>query len=69
MCTIIVAIDHFASARVVIAANRDEAYARPTLPGTRLEPGIVGGLEGDASSRHFGVALAWKVWLLYFPAH
>ena len=55
MCTIIVAIDHFAAAPVAIAANRDEAYARPTSPGTRLEPEIVGGLDRLAGGTWMGM--------------
>jgi uncharacterized protein with NRDE domain len=45
MCTIAILIG-VADAPVVIAANRDELYARATRPPERLGPGIVGGVDG-----------------------
>ncbi len=47
MCTIAVLIDVVSDAPVVVAANRDELYARPTAPPRVLDPasGIVGGLD------------------------
>ena len=48
MCTIAILIEVVANAPIVIAANRDELYARPTRPPERLRSGphpIVGGVD------------------------
>ncbi|MGE0550411.1 MAG: NRDE family protein [Kofleriaceae bacterium] len=45
MCTIALLLDIVAGAPLVIAANRDELYARPTRSPERLGPGIVGGVD------------------------
>jgi uncharacterized protein with NRDE domain len=45
MCTIAFLIDVIAGAPLVIAANRDELYARPTRPPERLGNGIAGGVD------------------------
>jgi uncharacterized protein with NRDE domain len=45
MCTIALLIDLVADTPVVVAANRDEVYARPTRGPERLAPGIVGGVD------------------------
>ncbi len=47
MCTIAILIDVVANAPIVVAANRDELYARKTLPPRVLDPrsGLVGGLD------------------------
>lgn len=47
MCTIAFLIDVVAGAPLVLAANRDEMYARPTRPPERLfdEPRIAGGID------------------------
>jgi len=44
MCTIAILFD-VADAPLVIAANRDELYARPTRPPERLASGVVGGVD------------------------
>ncbi|MDX2088506.1 MAG: NRDE family protein [Kofleriaceae bacterium] len=45
MCTIAFLVDVIADAPLVLAANRDELYARPTRPPERLAPGIAGGVD------------------------
>ena len=45
MCTIAFLVDVIAGAPLVLAANRDELYARPTRPPERLAPGIAGGVD------------------------
>ena len=45
MCTIAILIDLVEGAPLVVAANRDELYARPTRPPERLGPGLVGGVD------------------------
>ena len=45
MCTIALLIDVIAGAPLVVAANRDEIYARPTRPPEVLRPLIVGGRD------------------------
>ena len=44
MCTIAILLG-LADAPLVVAANRDELYARPTRPPEQLAPGIVGGVD------------------------
>jgi uncharacterized protein with NRDE domain len=44
MCTIALLV-RIADAPIVIAANRDELYARPTRPPELLAPGIAGGVD------------------------
>ena len=44
MCTIAILIG-VTDLPVIIAANRDELYARDTRPPQRLAPGVVGGLD------------------------
>jgi uncharacterized protein with NRDE domain len=44
MCTIAIRFG-IAEAPLVLAANRDELYARPTLPPQRLAPGVAGGVD------------------------
>jgi len=45
MCTIAILIDVVDGAPVVLAANRDEMYARPTRPPEVLADGIAGGVD------------------------
>ncbi|MBA3453242.1 MAG: NRDE family protein [Deltaproteobacteria bacterium] len=45
MCTIALLLDTVADAPIVVAANRDELYARPTRPPERSASGIVGGID------------------------
>jgi uncharacterized protein with NRDE domain len=45
MCTIAFLVEVVAGAPLVVAANRDELYARPTRPPERLGPSLVGGVD------------------------
>lgn len=45
MCTIAILVDVVAGAPLVIAANRDELYARATRPPERLGPSLIGGVD------------------------
>jgi len=45
MCTIALLLDTVADAPLVVAANRDELYARPTRPPERSGSGVVGGVD------------------------
>ena len=45
MCTIAFLVEVIADAPLVVAANRDELYARPTRPPERLGPALVGGVD------------------------
>jgi uncharacterized protein with NRDE domain len=45
MCTIAILIEIVEGAPLVVAANRDELYARPTRPPETLGPGIAGGVD------------------------
>lgn len=45
MCTIAFLVEVVAGVPLVVAANRDELYARPTRSPERLGPGLVGGVD------------------------
>src|SRR5262249_34676549 len=45
MCTIAILLEVVAGAPLVVAANRDELYARPTRPPESLGPHIAGGVD------------------------
>jgi uncharacterized protein with NRDE domain len=45
MCTIAILLDVVAGAPLVVAANRDEIYARPARPPESLGDGIAGGVD------------------------
>jgi len=45
MCTIAILLDVVSDAPLVVAANRDEMYARPTRPPQRWTSGIVAGVD------------------------
>ena len=57
MCVLFLAIDRHPRWRVVLAANRDEAYARPTARAARWEdcPRVIGGRDLEAGGTWFGV--------------
>jgi uncharacterized protein with NRDE domain len=55
MCTIVAV---FEGDRLIIGANRDEFYARPALPPSELEPGIVGGRDQQAHGTWLGITRA-----------
>jgi uncharacterized protein with NRDE domain len=45
MCTIAFLVEVLAGVPLVVAANRDEVYARPTRPPERSGPSLVGGVD------------------------
>lgn len=45
MCTIAFLVEVLVGVPLVVAANRDELYARPTRPPERLGPSLVGGVD------------------------
>src|SRR4051812_14978702 len=45
MCTIAILLDVVAGAPLILAANRDEIYARPARPPESLGDGIAGGVD------------------------
>src|SRR5262245_1699172 len=45
MCTIAILLEVVAGAPLVVAANRDEIYARPTRPPELLAPHVAGGVD------------------------
>ncbi len=45
MCTIALLLETVADAALVLVANRDEVYARPTRPPERSVSGVVGGVD------------------------
>ena len=45
MCTIAILLQSVDGAPLVIAANRDEMFARPTRPPEALAPGLAGGVD------------------------
>jgi uncharacterized protein with NRDE domain len=57
MCTLAIYFQHFADFPVIVAANRDEYLARPTLPPTILSehPTIVGGKDLRAEGTWLGL--------------
>lgn len=57
MCTIIVVNHHYKEFPLVVAANRDEAYSRPSTPVQILskEPLIIGGKDETKGGTWFGV--------------
>jgi uncharacterized protein with NRDE domain len=56
MCTLIALVDVVPGMPLVLAANRDEFFARPARAPTSLAPGVVGGL--DLRSRGSWLAIA-----------
>jgi uncharacterized protein with NRDE domain len=48
MCTIAILLEVVAGAPLIVAANRDELYARPTRPPESLGPHIAGGVDAQS---------------------
>jgi uncharacterized protein with NRDE domain len=59
MCTIAI-LFHVAAEPLVIAANRDELYARPTRPPEVLGPSIVGGVDAQSGGTWLAVNRAGR---------
>lgn len=55
MCTIAILVDAVAGAPLVVAANRDELYARPSRPPARLGDGIAGGVDAHSGGTWLAV--------------
>ena len=55
MCTIVAAFGLRVDAPLVLLANRDEAYGRPSLPPRVIEAGLVGGVDVAARGTWLGV--------------
>lgn len=55
MCTIVAIHGVHPEASLIVAANRDELYARAALPPSVLEPGIVGGRDLVAKGTWLGL--------------
>lgn len=60
MCTIALLVEVVASAPLVVAANRDELYARPTRPPEPLGPSIVGGIDVQSGGTWLAVHRAGR---------
>ena len=55
MCTIALLLDAHPRFPLVVAANRDELFARPSTPPARLGPGIAGGRDVEKGGTWLGV--------------
>lgn len=62
MCLIVLAIDSHPRHRLVVAANRDEFYARPTAPAAWWSdaPGVLAGRDLQAGGTWMGVTRAGR---------
>ena len=59
MCTIAIMLG-VADAPLVLAANRDELFARPTRPPERLGPGIAGGVDVQSGGTWLAIHAAGR---------
>lgn len=55
MCVLALLVDQFEGVPLLVAANRDESYARKALPPRVLEPGIVGGQDVQSGGTWLGI--------------
>lgn len=63
MCLIFISLNNHPNYKLIVAANRDEFYARKTLPAHYWEdhPHIVGGRDGDASGTWMAMSKQGKI--------
>lgn len=63
MCLVFISIHNHPDYKLIIAANRDEFYARKTLPAHYWEdhPHIVGGRDGEASGTWMAMSKQGKI--------
>ena len=55
MCVLTLLVGRFPEYPLIVAANRDESYARNAFPPRELEPGIVGGQDGQSGGTWLGI--------------
>ena len=55
MCVLAMVLGADARTPLLVAANRDESYARPSSPPREIEPGIVAGQDLESGGTWLGV--------------